>query len=418
MLLALGLGGLWWGSARLDALDRSPLLEQVDRAERSLVVVTGPPRRARYELRVPATMRRFGALRIDEPVLLQLPLGRSPPQGAVLEVLGVIALPRGPSRGFDERTWLRRHGVHVVLHGDEWRIVGHRGGLGGLADRVRGRLDRTLAPGVRGERRAVLVGVVLGEDQGLSEGLRQRFRASGLYHLLAVSGQNVALVAGGVLMLAWLLGIPRWIGELGALAGIGAYVLGVGAQPSVVRAGVAGALGSLAWLTARQRDRWHFLLLGALALLAWNPYNVYDAGFELSFAAVVAIFVLAPRFERFLEGYPMPSGLRQVVAISTACSVAVPRYPAPGRSGERARGSGGRPAPRLGAGLGGRLSDGPFDFRCARLAERLVRGLPCRMRAAGRWAAFRPGPLGRGCGNSRRRRPRGRDLCLAAWPRT
>jgi competence protein ComEC len=96
----------------------------------------------------------------------------------------------------------------------------------------------------------------------------------------------------------------------------------VGAQPSVVRAGVAGALGSLAWLTARQRDRWHFLLLGALALLAWNPYNVYDAGFELSFAAVVAIFVLAPRIERFLEGYPVPSGLRQVVAISTACSVA------------------------------------------------------------------------------------------------
>jgi competence protein ComEC len=322
VLLALGLGGLWWGSARLDSLDRSPLLEQVDRAERSLVVVTGPPRRARYELRVPATVRRFGALRVDEPILLQLPLGRSPPQGAVLEVLGVIALPRGPSHGFDERSWLRRHGVHVVLHGDEWRIVGHRGGLGGLADRIRGRLDLTLAPGVRGERRAVLVGVVLGEDQGLSDGLRQRFRASGLYHLLAVSGQNVALVAGGVLFLAWLLGIPRWIGELGALAGIGAYVLAVGAQPSVVRAGVAGALGSLAWLTARQRDRWHFLLLGALALLAWNPYNVYDAGFELSFAAVVAIFVLAPRFERFLEGYPIPSGLRQVVAISTACSVA------------------------------------------------------------------------------------------------
>jgi hypothetical protein len=43
-----------------------------------------------------------------------------------------------------------------------------------------------------------------------------------------------------------------------------------------------------------------------------EPYNVYDAGFELSFAAVVAIFVLAPRLERFLEGYPVPSGLRQI----------------------------------------------------------------------------------------------------------
>src|SRR4029077_17388176 len=106
----------------------------------------------------------------------------------------------------------------------------------------------------------------------LKEQLHQDFRASGLYHLLAVSGQNVALVAGGALAAAWLLGIPRWVRGLAALASIAAYVLAVGSQPSVVRAGIAGALGSFAWLTARPKDRWYFLLLGALALLAWNPY--------------------------------------------------------------------------------------------------------------------------------------------------
>jgi competence protein ComEC len=319
LLAAVLLAGLWWGSLRLDALDRSPLLAQVGRAELTRVVVTGPPRHGRFEVRVPARVLRFGNLAPAEPILLELPLGRAPPQGGLLEVLGVLELPRGPSHGFDERTWLRRHGIHVVLHGDRWRLVGRRGGLGGLADRLRERLGRTSTPGLRGERRAVLAGVVLGDDQGLSDELRQRFRASGLYHLLAVSGQNVALVAGGALLLAWLAGLPRWLGELGALASIGAYVLAVGAQPSVVRAGVAGALGSLAWLTARERDRWHFLLLGAVVLLAWNPYNVLDAGFQLSFAAVVAIFELAPRIERSLEGYPVPRSLAQVLAVSTAC---------------------------------------------------------------------------------------------------
>jgi competence protein ComEC len=318
---ALVLAGWWWGSVRLDALDRSPLLAEVGRAELSRLVVTGPVQHGRFELRGPAQVTRFGRLKVDEPVLLQLPLGRSPPQGGVLEALGVIELPPGPSNGFDERAWLRRHGVHVVFRGDFWRLVGRRGGLGGLADRLRARLARTLAPGVTGERRAVLAGVVLGDDQGLSDELRQRFRASGLYHLLAVSGQNVALVAGGALLLAWLLGLPRWIGELGALASMGAYVLAVGAQPSVVRAGVAGALGSLAWLAARERDRWHFLLLGALVLLAWNPYNLFDAGFQLSFAAVVAIFEVAPLLERRLEGYPVPRPLAQVIAVSTACGV-------------------------------------------------------------------------------------------------
>jgi competence protein ComEC len=123
-------------------------------------------------------------------------------------------------------------------------------------------------------------------------------------------------------VLAAFLGVPRLLAEMGALAGIAAYVLAVGAQPSVVRAGIVGALGSLAWLAARQRDRWHFLLLAAFVLLAWNPYTALDAGFQLSFAAVAAIFVLVRPLIRILEGYPLTGWLREAIAVSTACSVA------------------------------------------------------------------------------------------------
>ena len=115
--------------------------------------------------------------------------------------------------------------------------------------------------------------------------------------------------------------MPRLFGQLAALAAICCYVLAVGAQPSVIRAGIAGALGSLAWLTARAADRWHLLVLGAIVLLGWNPYTLLDAGFQLSFAAVLAIFVLVPRFQRFLEGYPLGRSLRLVVAISAACGL-------------------------------------------------------------------------------------------------
>jgi competence protein ComEC len=121
---------------------------------------------------------------------------------------------------------------------------------------------------------------------------------------------------------AWLLGIPRIVGQVGALVAIGAYVLAVGAQPSVVRAGVAGALASLAWICARERDRWWFLLLGALVLLAWSPYNLLDPGFQLSFAAVAAIFTLVPRLMHRLEGYPLPRAAAAVIAVSIACGVA------------------------------------------------------------------------------------------------
>ena len=214
-------------------------------------------------------------------------------------------------------------------------------------------------------------------------------------------------VAVGVLGLAWLLGLPRWLGELGALAGIGSYVLAVGAQPSVIRAGIAGALGSLAWLSARQRDRWHFLLVGALLLLAWSPYTLLDAGFQLSFAAVAAIFLAVPRVAALPRGLPGAARARR-------------------RRRDLARVRGRRPrrsswlqfgriplysvpanalaapvvAPLLGLSLRGRarepgLAGGGGDDR---LGERLARRLPRRLRALRRRAARRDRLVGRGLG--------------------
>lgn len=318
---ALALVGWWWGSERLHVLDHSTLRSHVGTAARAVVELEEPPRTGRFETRVRALVVRWGVERPHEPVLLELPPGRAPPQGARLSVLGVLRAPRGPSNGFDEEAWLRHHGVHVVLHADAWRRIGFRSGLGGVADRLHAWLARDGAPGLAGERRGVVEGVVLGEDQGLSDTLKQRFRASGLYHLLAVSGSNVVLIASGVLGLAWLLGVPRLRAELAVLVAIAAYVLAVGPQPSVIRAGVAGALASLAWLSGRQRERWYSLLVAAVVLLAWNPYNALDPGFQLSFAAVLSIFVLVPRFEDVLEGYPLPTRLRSPVAISAACGL-------------------------------------------------------------------------------------------------
>ena len=322
LAVALALGGLWWGSVRLDALDRSVLVPRTGEVGPSLIEITGPARRTPFRLRVPAKVREFRRIVISEAVLLELPLGRAPPQGALIESVVQLRLPRGPSDGFDERALLRRRGVHVVARGRSWRIVGHRGGIAGVADRIRRELATSIAPGLSGERRAVLAGLVLGEEEGLSQELRDRFRSSGLYHLLAVSGQNVAFVAGGVLLIAWLLGISRLAAEVGALAAIGLYVMAVGWQPSVVRAGVAGALASLAWLASRPRDRWYFLLLGAALLMAWNPYSLLEPGFQLSFAAVAAIFLAVPRLEGVLEGYPLPRALAGIVAVSGACGLA------------------------------------------------------------------------------------------------
>ena len=322
LAVALCLAGLAWGGLRLAALDRSVLDARIGEWADVEAVVTGPVRRTRYALRLPADVRRFDGEPVRERVLLELPVERAPPQGAVLELRAQPVAPRGPETGFDERGWLARRGVHVVLRGRAPRIVGRRGGIGGVADRLRAHVAGALALGGGGERGAVLAGVVLGADEGLEESLRDDFRASGLYHLLAVSGQNVAYVAIGTVTVVLLLGLGQLVGQAAAIGAILAYVLAVGWQPSVVRAGVAGCLAALAWLASRPRDSWHFLAVGGLVLLAWTPASLLEPGFQLSFAAVAAILVTLPRLRTLQAAYPLPGSLVALVGIAGACGIA------------------------------------------------------------------------------------------------
>jgi competence protein ComEC len=181
--------GWWWGSLRLEQLDASALAAQVAESGLARVEVTGPVRRSEFALRVPVKVVRFGSFDVREPAQLELPPDRAPPQGGILELVVRVERPKRAERegGFDEAAYLRRRGVHVVLRATSFELVGRRGGLGGVADAVRRALAHSMAPGLDGERRAVVAGVVLGEDEGLAPELRERFRASGLYHLLSAS---------------------------------------------------------------------------------------------------------------------------------------------------------------------------------------------------------------------------------------
>ncbi len=112
---------------------------------------------------------------LRERVLLTLPVGRSPPRGAILETVVRVAEPRVADRagGFDERAWLARQGIHVVLRGSTWRQLGSRGGIAGGGDRLRNRIESAIGRGSDGVRRALVLGVVLGEDEGLPEAVKR-----------------------------------------------------------------------------------------------------------------------------------------------------------------------------------------------------------------------------------------------------
>jgi competence protein ComEC len=167
--------------------------------------------------------------------------------------------------------------------------------------------------------------MVLGQDEAIDTALRDDFRDSGLAHLLAVSGQNVMLLAALALPALMLAGLGLRA-RLGALVGlIALYVPLAGAGPSLQRAGVMGIAGIAAIAASRPASRSYALLLAAAATLAWNPRAWTDPGWQLSFAAVVGILAV---------GVPLSRALRRLA------EDLVPPRRTPSAAGAGASGSG------------------------------------------------------------------------------
>ncbi|UUY06344.1 ComEC/Rec2 family competence protein [Svornostia abyssi] len=145
-------------------------------------------------------------------------------------------------------------------------------------------------------------------------------RATGLAHLVAASGANVALLAALVLALGAAVGLPRTPRLVLAIVLVAAYVPLAGAGPSIQRAGVMGAAALVAAVAGRPATRWYALLLAAVATLAWNPLAAGDPGWQLSFAAVVALLVVAPPVRGALAR-KLPGGLAEPLAVTVAATL-------------------------------------------------------------------------------------------------
>jgi competence protein ComEC len=215
-----------------------------------------------------------------------------------------------------------RKGAHAAITVDEALATGaRRGGVWRLVDEVRGRAEAALEQGLQPPQAALLRGMVLGQDEALSERTRDEFRASGLSHILAASGQNVALLLALALPLLTVAGLGLRARLSAALALIALYVPLAGGGPSIQRAGVMGAATTVAALAGRPASRWYALLLAAAATLALNPRASGDPGWQLSFAAVVAIALATPAISRRLRRRRVPQPVADAAAMSFAATL-------------------------------------------------------------------------------------------------
>jgi len=172
-----------------------------------------------------------------------------------------------------------------------------------------------------GDAGALVPALVTGDDRALSPEVTESFRASGLTHLLAVSGTNLTLVLGALLMTARAAGIRgRALRIVGVLGAVGFVVL-ARPDPSVLRAAAMG-LVALAGLTAGGRRRGlRSLSVAVLVLVLVDPWLARSAGFALSVIATGAIVVLGPPWRRSLQRW-LPGWAAEAVVVPLAAQLA------------------------------------------------------------------------------------------------
>ncbi|HYC80210.1 MAG TPA: ComEC/Rec2 family competence protein, partial [Solirubrobacterales bacterium] len=199
-------------------------------------------------------------------------------------------------------------------------------------DEIRARAEAGLGEGMPAREAALARGFVLGQDEGVDAETEEDFTRAGLSHLLAVSGSNVTLLGLLASALLGALGVPLRERLLWILALIALYVPLTGAGPSIQRAGVMGAAGLLATLAGRRASTLYALVLALLVTLAIDPGVAADVGWQLSFAAVLGIYLLAGPIRDALlgrGGLAAAGGWRRALAEGAGVTVAATVATAP-----------------------------------------------------------------------------------------
>ncbi len=234
-------------------------------------------------------------------VLVRAPRFPEVHYGDRLRVSGRLETPP-EFQGFSYRDYLERKGIYSLLgHPQVERLASGQGNpVWAAALAVKDRARRVIARLVPEPQASLLQGILLGIEAGIPDDLYDEFNATGTSHIIVISGSNITLIAA---LLATSFG--RMLGGRRAywftVAGIALYVLFVGADAAVVRAGVMGGLYVTARHLGRRATAYVSLCASAILLTAIQPLALWDVGFQLSFAATLGLILFTPAIERLFE---------------------------------------------------------------------------------------------------------------------
>ena len=341
IVLGVALGFYCLGAA-LTTISSSPSESDISRfIGKGYVTVTGSvagdPELSRFTAAVIMKAREVesadgAATPVDGMFLLRIPIGSAFLEyGESLRVRGSLRPPESTDNPglFRYPDYLARMGVRAAMNVRRPESVTRissqaKGGdfLSRWMQKGRESLIRTLDRYLPPLESNLLAGIVLGQRTRLPAEVKDDFAATGTTHILASSGMNVGMVAALFFWLARVVRIRRTRAVIPVIIAMLIYSLLAGAKPSVIRADVMASAMLIAWLVNREPDLPSSIALAAIALLIWNPYSLVDPGFQLSFAAVIALTACMPLFEQHIRVSLGPEGSGQPLLIRLRAGIA------------------------------------------------------------------------------------------------
>jgi len=241
--------------------------------------------------------------------------------GSLVSLEGILNTPiasRNPGE-FSYRDYLELNNVFAVIH-----VLGYsevqmisEGAPNALYEDVifpsKHFIHRVISETISGDEANFMLGLLLGDRTDLSADIKNAFVNTGTIHVLIVAGMRVALVAAIMYTLFGLIRLPEREKSIAAIAGILYYMELTGAAPPVVRASLMAITVLLAKLFQERTNVYNSLGVSAVVILTYDPMQLFDAGFQLSYSAVFAIAYCYPKMTSLIK--KIPESLEEVKAV-------------------------------------------------------------------------------------------------------
>ena len=227
--------------------------------------------------------------------------------GQPVEISGVITPPPLPvAEGlFDYRTYLQRQGIYFQLKtasAADWKLLSTNQ-TPAMSDRFLAWSQQTLARGLPAvdEPLKLLWAMTLGWKTALTGEVTAPFMQSGTMHIFAISGLHIALIAGILVAILRTVQVPRfWCGTV-IIPLIWFYTAATGWQPSAIRSTIMMTIIIAGWSLKRPSNLINSLAAAAFIILLYDPQQLFQASFQLSFFVVLSIALFMPPLEKIRD---------------------------------------------------------------------------------------------------------------------